>query len=125
MDTQAASTFDLKSIRIQADRLMVVVLWMLAGYSILLGGWHDTYLWAFAVGLPCAIIPTAVARLFPGALITRILVAVAFMIVTALNIHQSQGMIEMHFAVFVLLAFLLCYYDWKPVVAGATVIALH
>lgn len=47
------------------------------------------------------------------------------MVFCALNIHQSYGMIELHFGIFVCLAFLLCYRDWRPIVFGALVAALH
>ena len=34
-------------------------------------------------------------------------------------------MIEMHFHIFAILAFLLLYRDWRVPVAGAVVVALH
>ncbi len=61
----------------------------------------------------------------PGAVGTRILVAVGFMTFSALLIHQSGGLIEMHFHIFASLAFLLAYRDWRPVVAAAGFIAVH
>lgn len=47
------------------------------------------------------------------------------MIFSALHIHQSVGLIEVHFGIFVLLAFLLYYRDWRTVAMAAGVIALH
>lgn len=44
---------------------------------------------------------------------------------SALNIHQAYGLTELHFGIFVLLAFLLCYRDWRPVVMAAGVAAVH
>jgi hypothetical protein len=41
------------------------------------------------------------------------------MVFSALTIQQSQGMIESHFGIFTLLAFLLYYRDWRPIVAAA------
>lgn len=43
----------------------------------------------------------------------------------ALQIQLTQGMIEFHFGVFVVLAFLLVYLDWKVIVFGATLFAVH
>jgi methyl-accepting chemotaxis protein len=40
-------------------------------------------------------------------------------------IQQSEGMPETHFGIFTLLAFLLYYRDWRPVVAAAGLIAIH
>jgi len=47
------------------------------------------------------------------------------MVLSALMIHQSRGMVELHFGVFVLLAFLVYYRDWVPVVAAAGTIAVQ
>ena len=52
-------------------------------------------------------------------------VAAMLMVFCALNIHQAYGMIELHFGIFVCLAFLLCYRDWRPIVFGAAVTAVH
>jgi methyl-accepting chemotaxis protein len=42
-----------------------------------------------------------------------------------LHIHQTAGLNEMHFEIFVLLAFLLIYRDWRVILTGAVTIALH
>jgi methyl-accepting chemotaxis protein len=49
-------------------------------------------------------------------------VLVAFV---ALHIQLARGMLELHFGVFVALAFLLVYMDWKLIVFGAALIAVH
>jgi methyl-accepting chemotaxis protein len=47
------------------------------------------------------------------------------MVFAALNIHQAAGLTELHFGIFVYLAFLLAYRDWKPIVVAAGVAAVH
>jgi methyl-accepting chemotaxis protein len=49
-------------------------------------------------------------------------VLVAFV---ALHIQLARGMLELHFGVFVVQAFLLVYLDWKVIVFGAALIAVH
>jgi methyl-accepting chemotaxis protein len=49
-------------------------------------------------------------------------VLVAFL---ALHIQLARGMLELHFGVFVVLAFLLVYLDWKVIVFGAALVAVH
>lgn len=49
-------------------------------------------------------------------------VLVAFI---ALHIQLARGMLEFHFGVFVVLAFLLVYLDWKVIVFGAALFAVH
>ena len=65
------------------------------------------------------------ARVAPLAVTTRIAYGLGFMVFSALLIHQAHGMIEMHFAIFALLAFLLYYRDIWPIVAAAGLIAVH
>ena len=54
---------------------------------------------------------------------TRLAIAVGFMLYAALLIHESNGMVELHFHIFAALAFLLVYRDWRvPVVAAAVIV---
>ncbi len=109
----------------QADRLMLVILWCLFVMSLGLSGMHDTLRWALLVGLPCALLPTALIVIAGGALVTRLAVGAALRMFSGLHIHQAAGTNELHFGIFVLLAFLLCYRDWRVIVAAAGVIAVH
>jgi len=116
---------NLTSIRRKGDRLSVGILWLLAAASLALASWHSTWVEWLIFGLPAAIIPSAIAWARPGARVTRIAVAVSYMVYAALTIHQAHGMVEFHFGIFVLLAFLLVYRDWLPILAATVVIALH
>ena len=44
---------------------------------------------------------------------------------SGLLIHLSGGMIELHFHIFVALAFLIVYFDWLPIGVAAAAIAVH
>ncbi|HEX8606214.1 MAG TPA: methyl-accepting chemotaxis protein [Pseudoduganella sp.] len=115
----------LQAIAVQADRMMLCVLWGLQLFSLALAGLHDTWGIALGIGLLAAGIPTALHMAAPGSMATRCAVAVAVMVFAALNIHQGAGLTELHFGIFVYLAFLLAYRDWRPIVVAAAVIALH
>jgi PAS domain S-box-containing protein len=78
-------------------------------YAILLGG---------ALSLP----PILLARFRPGAPITRHTIAAAQLFWSALLIHLSGGRIETHFHVFVSLAFLAFYRDWRLLVTGTLIV---
>lgn len=93
----------------RADRLMVGVLWLAVGFSLLLGLFNGSLTLALTLGLPSVLLPVYLARMSPGALITRLSVAVALMSMAALFIQQTNGLIEAHFSIFVFLAFLLVY----------------
>jgi methyl-accepting chemotaxis protein len=60
-----------------------------------------------------------------GTLITRFAVGIALMLFCALNVQQTHGQIELHFGIFVLLAFLVCYQDWRVIIAAAATVAVH
>ncbi|MBX9962030.1 MAG: hypothetical protein K2Y35_03180 [Burkholderiales bacterium] len=117
--------FTLATLNVHADRVMLAVVWALMVLALGLAPWHGTWWPALLIGLPAAIVPTVLVSLVPGSAITRCAMGAAFMIFTALHIHQSHGMLELHFGVFVLLAVLLYYRDWLPIVVAAGVIAVH
>ena len=109
----------------EADQIMVAVLWLLWVVSLGFAFIHETWLlWALAATL-ISIVGTALWRLAPGSPVTSIGIALCFMIYAALLIQQAHGFTESHFGVFVLLAFLLYYRDWRPLVVAAFVIAIH
>ncbi|MFT5588486.1 MAG: methyl-accepting chemotaxis protein [Bradyrhizobium sp.] len=118
-------TYFFKRNAIQADRLMLCVLWGLFVMSLALSGMHDTITWALVIGLPTVVVPTALILLAGGSYLTRAVVAIALMVMTALHIQQAAGMTEFHFGIFVLLAILLCYRDWSVILIAAGVIAIH
>jgi len=115
----------MRRLEADADKLMIGILWGLMALSVALAPWHGTWTWVVFVGLPTAIAPTVLATVASGKLVTRLFVAAAFMIFAALNIYQANGMTEMHFGIFVLLASLLCYRDWRPIVLATFLIVLH
>lgn len=109
----------------RADRLLS---WLLAahlplfaGLAFMRGTWTEVLVW----GVPIVAVGMGVAWLRPGSLLSRMTLATALLLASALIIHQSGGMIEMHFHIFAILAFLLIYRDWRVPVWGATVVALH
>ncbi|OIQ98513.1 putative methyl-accepting chemotaxis protein YoaH [mine drainage metagenome] len=110
---------------VRADRLMLPVLSGLFVMTLALSGWHNTLQWAFWVGIPAAGIPAVMIFVAPGSRLTRSIVAVAFMVFSGLHIHQAFGFTELHFGIFVLLAFLLIYRDWLVIIIAAAVIAVH
>jgi hypothetical protein len=82
--------------------------------------WIALFLGATIISLPIAL---AIKR--PGDVITRHVIAVAQMLMSALLIHLSGGRIETHFHVFGSLAFLAFYLDWKVMITAAATIAIE
>src|SRR3984957_6740929 len=108
-----------------ANRFFIAVLGGLLLFSICLAPWHGTWTPVLLLGVPTAVLPILFIWKAPGALLTRIMVAAATMIFCGLNIDQSHGLDELHFGIFVLLALLVIYQDWRVIGGAAAVIAVH
>lgn len=85
----------------------------------------ETLFLALVVGSILALVPILLIMTMRGKWPARISVAVSLMLFCALNIHQTNGLTEIHFGIFVLLAFLLVYQDWKVILAAAATAAVH
>jgi PAS domain S-box-containing protein len=66
--------------------------------------------------------PVFLAWRYPGAVLTRHVIAVAQMLFSALLIHLTGGRIETHFHIFGSLAFLAFYLDWGVLLTASLVI---
>ncbi|HEY4374174.1 MAG TPA: methyl-accepting chemotaxis protein [Burkholderiales bacterium] len=115
----------LQQFHARADRIMLGVLGLLLITSIGLACVYGDWLPVLLVALPSFIVPALIIRGAEGGAIGRFAAAAAFMVFSALFIHQARGMLEMHFGIFVLLALLLTYCDWRPIIAAAAIIAVH
>ncbi len=111
--------------RAAADRIMLGMMVFLTLICLGVGFLTKTLSLALAVAVPAWLVPMAIYRAAPGSLASRLAIACALMIYSALTIQQTQGMTETHFGIFTLLAFLLYYRDWRPIVAAAGLIAVH
>jgi PAS domain S-box-containing protein len=81
------------------------------------------HIWtAVLVGGCISALPIALAWTRPGRLSTRYVIASGQMLTSALLIHLCGGRIETHFHVFVSLAFLAAYRDWRVLVPATAVI---
>jgi methyl-accepting chemotaxis protein len=60
-----------------------------------------------------------------GQVLSRILMPLSVSSLVVLHIQVSGGMQEFHFGIFVTLAFLLVYLDWRPILISAVFFAAH
>jgi methyl-accepting chemotaxis protein len=111
--------------RAAADRIMLSMMVFLLAVCFGVAYFTSTWLLTVVVAVPAVLVPWAIYKGAPGSLASRLSIACALMVFSALTIQQSQGMIESHFGIFTLLAFLLYYRDWRPIVAAAGLIAVH
>jgi Methyl-accepting chemotaxis protein (MCP) signalling domain len=110
------------------DRFLVLVFWLHlpAGLLVNLAYGKQSWLHVIAEGIFIPVVPTAVLLLSPrGALRTRMVNALVLLILSGWLIHLSGGVIEFHFHIFVALAVVSCYRDWRPLWCAAVFTALH
>jgi PAS domain S-box-containing protein len=83
------------------------------------------HVWAaIFLGGAISIFPIWMTRAWPGAAITRYVIAVAQMLMSALLIALTGGRIETHFHVFGSLVILSFYRDWRVLIPATLVVAL-
>jgi methyl-accepting chemotaxis protein len=93
--------------------------------ALIIGVFYDNWVEAFVIGGLILIVPLVAALKFPESSFSGYAVAIAVQLFGALHIQQTYGLIEMHFEVFALLAFLAYYRSWKIILASTATIAVH
>jgi methyl-accepting chemotaxis protein len=86
---------------------------------------NNTFLEAIVIGLPTTLMALWLIKTAPEATLTKHTAAIATMIYAALHIHQMNGLIEIHFEIFILMALLIIFRDWRVFISAIIVIAVH
>lgn len=110
------------------NRINKVCLYLLSGLlieSLFLGLFYDSLVSALVIGIPAFLIPFYFNKAAQHSVITKHVTALALMIFSALHIHQTNGLIEVHFEIFILMAFLIIYQDWRVFITAILVVAIH
>src|SRR5262245_16982017 len=124
---------------VNGDRMFAMLMVLRWAFAVTLAVLVSPYAWAGKVrefhphlyaaifmGAGLTVFPVLLALYRPGHALTRYVMAVSQMLWSALLIHLTGGRIETHFHVFVSLAFLAFYKDWRVLVpASLTVVADH
>jgi len=110
---------------LKGDRMLSRLLVSQLPIAIGLAALHGMWIAGISVGLAVAIIPWLVVAARPGTLASRLTIAAAFMGYAALFIDETHGDTVLHFYIFVELAFLIVYRDWRVPAFGAALAALH
>ncbi len=116
-----------RQVVLQMDRLLIWTLWLHIPPVLLVAWWFGKeQVWVAGVlALLAALVPTLMYLAWPADFWTRFATATAAMLFSDLLIHASGGMIEFHFHIFVYLAVLSCYRDFRIILWVTTIVALH
>lgn len=107
------------------NKVFSFVLILLFIESIGLAFVYGTYLEAFIIGLPTLLVPLWLLKSAPGSSLSKHASAIAVMIYACLHIHQMNGLIEVHFEIFILMAVLIIFSDWRLFISALSLIAVH
>lgn len=110
---------------IKANKIFVFVLLLQLAIACLISAIHGSWIEPLLIGIPIVALPLVLISMFPNEAVTRHAVAAAVQLMTALHIQQTFGLTEMHFEIFVLLAFLSFYRDWAVILTSLLVVAAH
>ncbi|WP_404376089.1 methyl-accepting chemotaxis protein [Vreelandella aquamarina] len=109
----------------RTDRIMWLPISLIAALCLVVGAFTGTFWLAATFGLLTLPLTYWIQRTWTGHIINGFTKAAILMGWSAVLIEQSGGMIEAHFSIFVLLSALILYSDWRVIVVGGGVIALH
>jgi methyl-accepting chemotaxis protein len=114
----------LSAIRQRADRLMLVLIWAMWGVSLCVGYMNDNMAQGAIISTLLTCFSTLLAMLFRLATVAPELCLRSDGVFRAAYSSGRRGD-RISLSVFVLLSALLAWRDWRPLVMGAAVIALH
>jgi methyl-accepting chemotaxis protein len=113
------------AISLNADQAMMIVIGLYALIAVAIGYEYGQIGMAMGMSLPLLLLAGGAYALAGGTLFARCVFAAVAMTQVAVHIQLSLGQVEFHFGVFVTLAFLLVYRDWRPILLAAGLIAVH
>ncbi len=93
--------------------------------SIGLGLYYGNLTYGLLISLPLAGLPLWMMYRNEDSRLTKHVVAIATMLFACLHIQQAYGLIEVHFEIFILMAFLIMFRDWRVFITAVGVIAVH
>ena len=114
-----------QSLSTLGDKVLLVAIAISAVASLVLGAQFVETGWAVGASLALLLLTGLGFAVLHGTQGSRYLLTFVLVSFVALHIQLARGMIELHFGVFVVLAFLLVYLDWKVIVFGAALFAVH
>lgn len=110
---------------IKANRIFSVVLCGQFILTLVIAFFTGTWLEGTLIGLFVLALPIFFINRAPFSLVTRHSVGIAVQLFSALHIQQTMGLTELHFEIFVMLAFLSFYRDWRVILSSVLFVAVH
>ena len=111
---------------IKADKKMLFISFLsFLGTALITSYSNNTYFLGIVVGGTAFTISLIAYIFYRGTLISRLLFGIIFMIYPSIMVQQQLGMIEMHFAFFCMVSFLMMYKDISSILISTFVVSIH
>ncbi|WP_291015331.1 methyl-accepting chemotaxis protein [Hydrogenophaga sp.] len=114
-----------KSQAVQGDQMILAAVVLSALAAGVIGHFYFELAAGLIGGAALAALGAAAYVMGRGTLFSRLVLSFALVSLVALHIQLAKGELEYHFGVFVTLALLLVYLDWRPIVFAAGLFAVH
>ena len=108
------------------DKLILIIIffhWLVA--STLMAVSYNTYLFGFLNGAILTLVSYATYRYYKGTRFSRMVFGAVLLAFSAVFIQQHLGRIEIHFHIFVAIAFLTIYKDYFAALSATVVVFIH
>ena len=119
------SMTSLKTIALQGDRVMYLLLFAQATAALAIGSYYADLPTALSLSAVLLALGSVAYFGLRGSLAGSLALTSAQAAFVMLQIQLARGTIEFHFGVFVLLGLILVYRDWRPIVWAAALFAVH
>jgi methyl-accepting chemotaxis protein len=107
------------------DKVMLAAVALSAVAAAAIGYFYYGFTLGLIGGLALAALGAAAYLLARGTLASRLVLTFSQAALIMLHIQLARGELEYHFGIFVTLALLLVYLDWRPIVFAAALFAVH
>lgn len=106
-------------------RLFTYLFLLLFVESLVLGFIYSTLITGVVTGLLLLSLPLWMLHQYPTSKLTAHVVAAGCMMFSFLHIQQSYGLIEVHFEIFILMAVLIMFVEWRVFITALAFVAVH
>jgi methyl-accepting chemotaxis protein len=107
------------------NRIIMAILGANFLIALIIGGVYGHLITALIVGLILFVPPILIGNMIPNSLISQSVYAFAFMSFVTFQVHLAEGLIEIHFGYFVMLAILYAFQRITPIIVGAAAAAVY
>jgi len=108
------------------DKVMLIISFLSFLGTLLITSYaHNTYFLGIVGGGTAFGLSLIAYFFYRGTLISRLLFGIIYMIYPSIMLQQQLGMIEMHFAFFYMVSFLMMYKDISSILIAIFVVAVH